>query len=157
MIGFGRKSITIASPMDGVVVSVTELSDPVFSTDILGRGIAIKPDSECVRAPARAVVSQMFSTGHAVGLLTESGVELLIHVGIDTVKLKGRHYTVVRDNDDSVDTGDILMEFDAAGISSDGYDTVTPIIVCNPYAFRDISFAPEGRIKAGEPLITIKK
>ena len=156
MFKFGKRSIIIASPLDGAVVSVSELSDPVFSEDVLGRGIAIKPDSGCVRAPAKAVVSSMFDTGHAVSLLTDSGVELLIHVGIDTVELKGNHYTKYKANDESVDTGDILIEFNADAISSDGYDTVTPVVVCNPQEFKDILFAPRGRIKAGDPLITIK-
>ena len=154
--GFRKKGISIASPMDGVVVPVSELSDPVFKEDILGRGVAVKPESGSVKAPAKAVVSQMFDTGHAVSLLTDSGVELLIHVGIDTVKLKGAHYTICKSNGEDIDTGDVLMEFDAAAISAEGYDTVTPVVVCNPDAFKEIVFAPEGPIKAGEPLITIR-
>ena len=157
MFGFGKKSIIIASPMDGAVVPVSELSDPVFSEDVLGRGIAIKPDTGYVMAPAKAVISQMFDTGHAVSLFTDSGVELLIHVGIDTVELKGSHYTKRKENEDSVDIGDILLEFDADAISADGYDTVTPVVVCNPDDFKDILFAPKGDIKTGEPLITLKK
>ena len=156
MFGFGKKNIVIASPMNGAVISVSELSDPVFSEDVIGRGIAIRPDSGYVKAPAKAVVSQMFDTGHAVSLVTDSGVELLIHVGIDTVELKGNHYTKHRNNDESVDTGDILIEFNVGAISADGYDTVTPIVVCNPHEFKDILFAPEGYIRAGDPLITIK-
>ena len=156
MIGFGKKRIVITSPLDGVVVSISKVDDPVFSGNVLGRGIAIKPDSGCVRAPAKAVVSRMFDTGHAVGLVTDSGVEILIHVGLDTVRLKGSHYIIRRNNDESVDTGDILMEFDAAAISAEGYDTVTPVVVCNSYAFRDVSFAPEGYIRAGEPLIMLR-
>ena len=156
MFGFHKKSIIIASPMDGAVISISSVSDPVFSENILGRGIAIIPESGYVRAPAKAVISQMFSTGHAVGLLTETGVELLIHVGIDTVKLKGSHYTIHRKNDEYVDPGDILMEFDAEAISAKGYDTVTPVVVCNSHEFKDISFAPQGRIRTGEPLIVLK-
>ena len=142
--------------MDGTVIAVSKISDPVFSEDVLGRGIAIKPDSGCVVAPAKAVVSQMFDTGHAVSLLTDRGVELLIHVGIDTVELKGKHYTKLKNNNENVEPGDILIYFDAAAIYEDGYDTVTPVVVCNPQDYRDISFAPEGDIKAGEPLIMIK-
>ena len=156
MFGFMKKSIIIASPMDGVVCPVTDLSDPVFSEDILGRGIAIQPSTGCVKAPAKAVISQMFDTGHAVSLLTDNGVELLIHVGIDTVKLKGRHYTVRIKNEDNVNIGDVLIEFDAAAIREEGYDTVTPVVVCNPQAFSEVFFAQPGSIKAGEPLITIK-
>ena len=109
-----------------------------------------------MRAPANAVVSQMFDTGHAVGLLTDGGVELLIHVGIDTVKLKGSHYSAMKNNDERVNAGDILIKFDAQAIKEKGYDTVTPVVVCNAHAFKDIVFAPEGYIRAGEPLITLR-
>jgi len=156
MFGFGKQSIVVASPMDGVVVSVSKVKDPVFNEDVLGRGIAIKPESNHVIAPCKATVSRMFETGHAVSLLTDSGVELLIHVGIDTVKLKGRHFGIRKNSGESVNAGEILMEFDAAGISSDGFDTTTPIVVCNPDDFSDIFFAPEGYVKEGEPLVFIK-
>ena len=142
--------------MDGEVIAVSKLGDPVFRDDLLGRGIAIKPDSGCVKSPAKAVVSQMFDTGHAVSLLTENGVELLIHIGIDTVKLKGSHYTKFKGNNENVETGDLLIEFDAAAIAADGYETVTPVVVCNPFEFSEIHFAPEGPIKAGDPLIRLK-
>jgi PTS system beta-glucosides-specific IIC component len=156
MLGFKKKDITIVSPMIGTVVSVAHISDPVFNENVLGRGIAIKPVAGFVCAPAKAIVSQMFETGHAVNLLTDSGVELLIHVGIDTVKLKGRHYTILKKNNENVKTGDILIKFDAAAISAEGFETITPIVVCNPDAFSEIIFAPEGPIITGDPLITIK-
>jgi len=155
MFGFGKKHIIIASPMDGVVVPVSKVNDPVFNEDVLGRGIAIKPESCHVCAPGKATVTQMFETGHAVSLLMDNGVELLIHVGIDTVKLKGRHFNIHKNSGDTVDTGDVLMEFDAEGIKAEGYDTITPIVICNPDDFSDISFASEGPIIEGEPLITI--
>jgi len=157
MPGLGNKSVVIASPMDGVIVPVSKVNDPVFSEDILGRGIAVKPESGQVAAPCIATVIQMFETGHAVSLLTGSGVELLIHVGIDTVKLKGRHYRIVKNSGDSVNSGDVLMEFDVAGINAEGFDTITPIVVCNPDDFSDISFAPEGQIRKGEPLIILRQ
>jgi len=158
MFGINKKSsIVIASPVDGSVVPVSQLSDPVFSDDILGRGIAIKPSSGSVIAPADATISLMFDTGHAVSLVTEDGVELLIHIGIDTVKLKGLHFKKHTSNEDNVKAGDLLVEFDAAAILSDGYDTATPIVVCNPDDFKKIDFAAQGLIKAGDPLITIKK
>ena len=157
MFGFGKKSVVVASPMDGVVVSASTVNDPVFSGDVLGRGVAVKPESNHVIAPGKATISRMFKTVHAVSLLTDSGVELLIHIGIDTVNLKGRHYGIRKNSGERVNTGDVLMEFDAAGISAEGFDTTTPIVVCNPGDFSDISFAPEGPIKEGEPLITLIK
>jgi len=158
MFGINKKSsIVIASPLDGTVVPVSQLSDPVFSDDILGRGIAIKPDSGSVLAPADATISLMFETGHAVSLVTGDGVEVLIHVGIDTVKLKGLHFKKHIKNEDKVKTGDLLVEFDGAAILNDGYETATPVVVCNPDDFKKIEFAGEGAIKAGDPLITLKK
>jgi len=157
MFGLGKKRVIIASPMDGAVVSVSKVMDPVFSADVLGRGIAVKPESGQVRAPGKATVSQMFETGHAVTLVMDNGAELLIHIGIDTVKLKGRYFRICKNSGESVNTGDVLMEFDADGIRAEGFDTVTPIVVCNPDCFSDISFASEGPIREGEPLITIGK
>ena len=156
MFGLHAKNIVIESPLDGAVVPVSKVCDPVFSEDVLGRGIAIVPESGCVRAPAKAIVCQMFDTGHAVSLLTDSGVELLIHVGIDTVRLEGRHYTSYTKNYDNVSPGDVLMVFDADAICADGFDTVTPVVVCNPTVFSYLRFAPAGFIRAGEPLITLR-
>ena len=155
MFGFGKKRIVIASPMDGVVVPVSKVNDAVFSDNILGRGIAIRPESGRAVTPCKATVSQMFKTGHAVSLLTDSGVELLIHIGIDTVNLKGRYYSIRKDTGENVNIGDVLMEFNADGIIEEGFDTITPIVVCNPDDFSDISFASEGLISEGEPLITL--
>ncbi|MCL2151487.1 MAG: PTS glucose transporter subunit IIA [Oscillospiraceae bacterium] len=155
---FGNKkknTIVIASPLDGDVTPVSQLSDPVFSDDVLGRGIAIKPSSGDVLAPAGATISLMFNTGHAVSLITDDGVELLIHIGIDTVKLKGRHFKIHKNNNDQVKAGDILIEFDIASIIGEGYDISTPVVICNPDEYKKISFAPQGPIKAGEPLITL--
>jgi len=156
MFGLKSKKIEIPSPVDGNVVLISKLSDPVFADDILGKGIAVMPESGRITAPTDALITMMFDTGHAVSLETDTGVELLIHVGIDTVKLKGTHYTICKNTDERVKAGDLLIEFDAQAISTDGYETVTPVVVCNPDAFKSISFAPEGPIKAGETLITIK-
>jgi len=156
LFGFKAKKIVIPSPLDGEVVPVAGLSDPVFSEGILGKGVAVIPSGNSIKAPADALVTMMFDTGHAVSLETESGVELLIHVGIDTVKLKGTHFTIHKVTDDKVKEGDILMEFDAPAISAEGYETVTPVVICNPDKFKSINFAANGPIKTGEPLITIK-
>ena len=151
------KDIIIASPVDGVIVPISQVNDPVFSEDILGRGIAIKPRSENVTAPADAKISLMLSSGHAVNLLTDDGVELLVHIGIDTVKLKGRHYTICKNKDDYVRTGDVLIEFDGAAIIEEGFDTAISVVVCNPDDFSKIAFSAEGPVKTGQPLITIQR
>ncbi|MCL2821248.1 MAG: PTS glucose transporter subunit IIA [Oscillospiraceae bacterium] len=156
MFGLKSKKIIIPSPLNGDVIDISKLSDPVFSDDILGKGIAILPKSGRIISPADALITMMFDTGHAVSLETETGVELLIHVGIDTVKLKGAHYTICKNTDDKVKAGDVLMTFDAEAIAAEGYETVTPVVVCNPDKFKSVSFVQEGPIKEGEPLITLK-
>ena len=156
MFGLTKKSITIKAPVSGAVIQVSKLNDPVFKENILGQGIAILPDANRVVAPADGVVSQMFTTGHAVSVLTDSGVELLIHIGIDTVELKGKHYTKRKESGDIIKTGDVLIQFDLESIAGEGFETVTPIVVCNPDEFADISFASEGTVKEGDVLITIK-
>ena len=155
MFKLGKKSILISSPTDGMVMSLSKVGDPVFSQGILGPGVAVKPDSGYMKAPCKATIEQMFETGHAASLLTDSGVQLLIHVGIGTVNLKGRHYRIVKNSGEKVDKGDILVEFDREAINAEGFDTVTPIIICNPDDFESISFAKDGPIKVGEALITI--
>ena len=156
MFGLSKKSIVIGAPMDGYVMPASRLKDPVFRENALGCGIAIKPVSGCVRAPAKAVVCQMLEKGNAFNLYTDSGVELLIHVGYDTDGFSESYCTVYKDDEESVELGDILMEFDADAISAEGYDAITPVVVRNPYDFREIAFVPEGYVKTGDPLITIR-
>ena len=157
MFGFGKKKeIVIVSPLDGVVVPVNQVSDATFAEDILGRGVAVRPSKGIVTAPADAEIGLMFETGHAVSMVTEDGVELLIHVGLDTVNLKGEHYEAHVKNGEQVKNGEKLITFDAKAITEKGYDTVTPVVVCNPENFAQIRFAQAGEIHAGDPLIFIK-
>jgi PTS system beta-glucosides-specific IIC component len=156
MFGFNKKTIVIMSPMEGVVVPVSQVSDPVFSADVLGKGVAVKPTSGVVYAPSDAEIDLMFDTGHAVSLKLDGGVDLLIHVGLDTVKLKGRHFVKHKENGDKIRLGEELIGFDAESIVSEGFDSITPVIVCNPDNFRKISFASEGPIRSGDPLIFIE-
>ncbi len=121
----------ILAPVQGEAVSITEVPDPTFSEEILGKGIAIKPSVGKVVAPCDAEVDMMFETGHAVSLVTASGVELLIHVGLDTVNLQGQHFNVHCASGDKVKKGQLLIEFDIDAISAAGYPTITPVIVCN--------------------------
>jgi PTS system beta-glucosides-specific IIC component len=153
-----KKEIVIASPLNGVVIPVSQINDPAFSEDVLGRGIGIRPiGAKRVVAPAKAKLNYMFDTGHAVSMISENGTELLIHIGIDTVKLKGRYFSAKKNSSDSVDVGDALIEFDAEGIKSEGFDDVVVIVVCNPTAFSEVRFAPPGSIKEGEPLVFLKE
>lgn len=141
--------ISITSPVEGKVIPLTEVKDPTFSQEILGKGAAIIPEKGVVYAPFDGKVDAVFETGHALGLVSEDGVELLIHVGIDTVNLKGKYFTPKKKSGDTMKKGDILLEFDIDKIKADGYDVTTPIIISNTEQF--------AKVKACEDKVVTKK
>lgn len=153
---FSQPGITIASPVSGTVVPLTEVPDPTFAQGILGPGAAVQPSEGRIVAPANGTVDMMFDTGHAVSMTTSEGAELLIHVGIDTVQLEGKHYKACCKAGQQVKKGDVLIEFDPAAIKAEGYQIVTPILVCNPDAFT-VQPAASGAVAAGDALLTLKK
>ena len=155
----GDSGIEITAPVAGKVVALEDVPDPTFAQGILGPGIAIEPAEGRIVAPADGTVDVMFETGHAVSLTTADGAELLIHVGIDTVQLEGKHdkvRTVYVTQNQQVKKGDVLIEFDPAAIKAEGYQIVTPILVCNPDAFT-VEPAAGGTVAAGDALLTLKK
>jgi PTS system beta-glucosides-specific IIC component len=105
--------------------------DPTFAEEMLGKGIAIEPTEGKVYAPCDATVDMMFDTGHAVSLIADFGAEVLIHVGLETVSLGGKHFTIHAKNGDKVKKGDLLMEFDLEAIKAEGFNIITPMLVCN--------------------------
>ena len=128
---FSKKTDEIASPLQGKAVSIKEVNDPTFSEEILGKGIAIRPSEGKVYAPCDATVDMMFETGHAVSLVADCGAEVLIHVGLETVTLKGKHFTIHAENGAKVKKGDLLIEFDLDAIKAEGFNTITPMLICN--------------------------
>lgn len=130
--------IQLFAPVAGEAVPITEVSDPTFGEKILGDGVAIKPTEGKVLAPCDGTVEQIFETGHAVTLTGPGGAEILIHIGLDTVELKGKHYTIHAHDGDKVKKGDLLIEFDPAAITADGYDIITPIVICNTDDFKAV-------------------
>lgn len=155
--GGGSATIEISAPLAGTVVPLAEVADPTFAQGILGKGAAIVPAEGRVTAPADGVIDVMFDTGHAVSMTTADGAEVLIHVGLDTVQLKGAHYTARCKAGDKVKKGDLLIEFDPAAIKAAGYDIVTPVIICNSDAYSAVEAAKPGSISAGGALLTLKK
>ena len=123
------KKEQIYSPLTGKVVALSTINDPAFSTGAMGKGLAIVPEIGEVVAPVDGVVTSLFPTGHAIGLTTNAGTEILIHIGINTVALKGKHFTPVVQEGDIVRQGDLLIQFDIDKIKEAGYETVTPVIV----------------------------
>ena len=128
---FAKPLDEIYAPVAGSVIPVSQVPDPTFANEYLGKGIAVVPSEGKVYAPCDATVDTMFETGHAVSLIADFGAEILIHVGLETVNLEGKYFTICAHNGDKVRKGDLLVEFDLEGILSEGYNTVTPMLVCN--------------------------
>ena len=121
----------IYAPMAGQAVPVSEVPDPTFASGMLGNGIAILPTDGKVLAPCNATVDMMFTTGHAVSLVADSGAEILIHVGLETVGLEGKGFTVHAQNGQKVKKGQLLMEADLEVIRAAGLNTITSVVICN--------------------------
>lgn len=147
--------LEILSPMQGKAVSLADTGDDTFAAEVLGKGAAIEPSEGKVYAPFDATVETLM--GHAVGLTGENGVEMLIHIGIDTVQLDGKHYTPHCTEGQHVKAGDLLMEFDMAAIQAEGFQTITPVIVTNADDYADVLTHIGRQTKAGETLLTVKK
>lgn len=149
--------IVIYAPIKGKCVSIKEVSDPTFSEEILGKGIAIIPEDGKVYAPADGVVTTMFPTGHAVGLTTDQGVELLVHVGLDTVALKGDGFHIACKENQKVKRGDLLMEADLEKIKAAGYEVITPVVICNSAEYAEVTGYTGMDVNPGDKVIEIKK
>ena len=150
-----RIVVDIASPLAGTVVPLSQVPDPVFAGGTMGPGAAIEPTGDTVFAPAGGTVVAAQPTGHAFGLVLDGGVELLIHVGIDTVNLKGEGFEVKVSGGDRVEQGTPLVTFDRAVIERAGYPLITPVIVLNPDDFAEVTPVTEGTVEPGAPLITV--
>lgn len=142
----------VLAPVDGTAVALSEVPDAAFADGSLGKGVAIRPTSGAVYAPFDATVVAAFPTGHAVGLRGVDGVELLIHVGLDTVKLGGEHFTLKVASGQQVKAGDLLLEFDGDAIERAGYDLITPVIVTNGDLYPDVADVASGPLSHGETL-----
>ena len=132
---FGKKEEInpnhVYAPMAGEAVAISEVPDPTFSSGAMGNGIAIKPTDGKVCSPVNGTVDMMFDTGHAVTLVSDNGIEILIHVGLETVGLEGKPFQVKVQNGQKVKKGDILMIADLAAIEAAGLPTITPVLICN--------------------------
>lgn len=151
-----KQDTILAAHMNGVVVPMAEVQDDVFAGCILGDGVAIEPSEGNLFAPADGVINNIFDTKHAIGIQAESGVEILLHIGINTVQLGGRHFEVHVKTDQPVKKGDLLVSFDMDAIKEAGYLCTTPMIVCNTDEYQRIQALVSGDIKAGTDLLEIK-
>ncbi|KZR10630.1 PTS beta-glucoside transporter subunit IIABC [Klebsiella aerogenes] len=145
----------ILAPMSGSVLALDQVPDSTFASGLLGKGVAIIPAVGKVIAPFSGEVASLFQTKHAIGLLSDSGIELLIHVGIDTVKLDGVPFTAHVKEGDKVQAGDLLLEFDRQAILDAGYDLATPIIISNSDDYRSVEIVSASVVDAGQPLLSV--
>lgn len=147
----------ILAPLSGKVIALEDVPDPTFASGLIGGGAAIVPAEGRVVAPFHGQVSSLFSTKHAVGLLSSSGIEVLIHVGIDTVKLNGEHFTAFVQEGDVVKPGDPLIAFDSQAITRAGYNLTTPVLISNSDEYAGLEHVNRAQqIRAGEPFLQVK-
>ncbi len=146
---------TIVAPINGTVVPLSQVKDEAFASEALGKGVAIEPKEGKVYAPADGEISTFFPTGHAIGITSDAGVEILIHVGMDTVKMNGDGFKPAKKQGDRVKKGDLLLEFDMQKIKEAGYPLTTPVIIANTNDYAEVLPTEAEEVASGDMLIHI--
>ena len=149
--------VVLKSPLTGEIVALSEVPDPVFASGAMGKGIAIQPTKGELLAPADGVIMTAFPTGHAIGMKTNDGVEILMHIGMDTVELEGDGFTLKVKEGQQVKQGDLLVQFDVEYVSNEGYNLITPIIVTNTNDYADILDLNQVEVLANEDFLVVIK
>ena len=147
----------VKSPISGKVIELEKVDDPVFSSGAMGKGIAIEPMDNKVYAPFNGTIEFIAETKHAIGLLSEDGVEVLIHVGMDTVKMQGRGFNVKTSVNSKIKAGDLLLEFDRNAIEKEGYSLITPVVITNADNYEDNVLCINEEVKNGRTIINLKE
>ena len=145
----------LLSPLDGTVIPLDQVPDAGFASGAVGKGAAVDPSSGQVVSPGDAKVILTFPTGHAVGLRLDNGIEVLVHIGIDTVNMKGEGFHVHVKRGDTVKKGDLLVTFDREAIAAAGYSAITPVLVTNHKKFGSVDLTAEGAVSAGDQLLNV--
>lgn len=151
------KPLTVYNPLKGEVIPLADVDDAAFSSEVLGKGYAVKPSVGMVKAPFSGTVETLMDSYHALGLISDDGMVLLIHVGLDTVQLNGKHFTPKVKVGDRVSIGDVLLEFDKEAIEAEGYQTVTPVILTNVDDYSKMEIGEPGVKDFGEEMISLEK
>ena len=151
------KDTVLSACLNGTVVPLADVKDEAFASGALGDGIAIEPTDGELVAPADGEISSTFETHHAVGMTTADGAELLMHIGIDTVKLGGKHFTYLVNEGDKVKKGQPLIRFELEAIKAEGYPVTTPLIVCNTDDYAAVEAKASGTVKQGDALLELKR
>jgi PTS system beta-glucosides-specific IIC component len=150
-----KTEVTIMSPLAGEIKDLSETNDNTFSQELLGKGIAIMPSNGKVYAPFDGSVEAMFKSKHAIGLKDNNGVEILIHIGMDTVNLEGKYFISHVEQSQEIKAGDLLVEFDMEAIKKEGYNLITPVVVTNSNEYLDVFAVANSTIKEGDALLKI--
>lgn len=150
-----KTNVSIAAPIKGNVVALADVKDEVFSSESMGKGIAIEPEEGKVYAPADGVISTFFPTGHAIGITTDLGAEILIHVGMDTVEMNGDGFEPQKSQGDKVKKGDLLLKFNIDKIKAAGHPVTTPVIITNSDDYADVIPTNALKVNSGDELIQI--
>ncbi|WP_022779494.1 PTS sugar transporter subunit IIA [Butyrivibrio sp. AE3009] len=153
---FHGNTIEIAAPVSGEIVPIQRVPDPVFSEEMVGKGVAIIPEDGRFYAPADGELAAFFPTGHAFCVLTKDGAEVFVHIGIDTVKLEGRHFTTHAAQGDTVKKGQLIATVDLEAVKSEGFEIITLVIITNPDSFSSLD-KKEGKVAQGDAAIILEK
>lgn len=148
-------TVTVCAPVTGKLMPISQVSDPTFAQEIMGKGAAIIPEDNVFVSPVNGTVQMVFDTKHAIGFLSDEGAEVLIHVGVDTVNLQGKCFEALVKDGDKVQVGTPVLKVDLDGIKKAGYETVTPVIVTNSVEYADVIKVEEGGIKNSEAIMKI--
>ncbi len=149
------KDDIMGAHMNGRMLLMTEVKDEVFASCALGEGVAIEPSEGKLYSPVDGVVVNVFDTKHAISIEAENGAEVLLHIGIDTVKLGGKHFEAHVSNEQKVKKGDLLISFDMDAIRKEGYPLTTPMIICNTDDYKAVKPLVSGEVKAGQDLLAV--
>ena len=151
------KQEVISSPIKGDVLPLNQVKDEVFSAGLLGKGVAIEPKEGKVVSPVDGTLTTLFPTHHALGITSDNGAEILMHVGLDTVKLKGKYFTPKVSVGDKVKKGDLILEFDIDALKGEGFDVITPIIICNSDIYKEVKTNVGQEVSVGDTIIELTK
>lgn len=146
---------TIVMPLKGQLIALESVDDKVFSSGVVGQGVAILPEEGALYSPVDGYVAHTFESGHAIGLRSDAGAEILIHIGIDTVQLQGEHFTLHVEEGQRIAAGQLLIEFNIEAIQQAGYQLVTPIVITNVEAYQRVAPLPLKQQQPGEPIIML--
>ncbi|MCY1029473.1 PTS sugar transporter subunit IIA, partial [Mammaliicoccus sciuri] len=149
--------LDINAPVEGNLVQLEDVPDPVFSEGLMGKGIAIEPAHNTICSPVDGKISMIAPSKHAIGINTLDGVEILIHIGLETVELNGKGFEVLVSEGDAISTGTPLIEFDKSSLEEQGYNTITPIIVTNSAEFSEVIPSTKSKIDKDDIILNIIK